>query len=308
MHALKDLQFFTPQQYKALEERANKEWIKTYLADVPTELNGVQMSRLDAYKQLGLTQEEIVEEAISDAFGAYDKGATPPPGMIAALFKKLKNFFANFGQALRGAGFESADDVFQRVERGELKSRKPKGEAKIDVRAAAAQTKVEPKAEEKVKPDEAEPEQETKEEKLSLKTVDEVIKDGSERLLASARKSGLNTLEERYMVGLARADTSLTKIQDGIEKRLQGLGLSRPDSEDIVYNKVLPAVRAGLKKEAKFSLAGDALDGEVCCHFAPNRNGLLFRHIFNHIFHLHPKILAQRLQHLKRNRLGLAFG
>jgi polyhydroxyalkanoate synthesis regulator phasin len=130
MHALKDLQFFTPQQWKALTERANKEWIKTYLADVPTELNGVQMSRLDAYKQLGLTQEEIVEEAISDAFGAYDKGATPPPGMIAALFKKLKNFFANFGQALRGAGFESADDVFQRVERGELKSRKPKAEAK----------------------------------------------------------------------------------------------------------------------------------------------------------------------------------
>jgi polyhydroxyalkanoate synthesis regulator phasin len=130
MHALKDLQFFTPQQWKALTERANKEWIKTYLADVPTELNGVQMSRLDAYKQLGLTQEEIVEEAISDAFGAYDKGATPPPGMIAALFKKLKNFFANFSQALRGAGFESADDVFQRVERGELKSRKPKAETK----------------------------------------------------------------------------------------------------------------------------------------------------------------------------------
>jgi hypothetical protein len=162
MHALKDLQFFTPQQYKALEERANKEWIKTYLADVPTELNGVQMSRLDAYKQLGLTQEEIVEEAISDAFGAYDKGATPPPGMIAALFKKLKNFFANFGQALRGAGFESADDVFQRVERGELKSRKPKAEPK-------AEPKIEPKAkpEEPVKakePAEKEPAVQAKEE------------------------------------------------------------------------------------------------------------------------------------------------
>jgi hypothetical protein len=126
MHALKDLDFFTPQQWNVLKERANKEWIKTYLADVPTEFNGVQMSRLDAYKQMGLTQEELIEEAISDAFGAYDKGATPPPGMIAALYKKLKNFFMNFGQALRGAGFESADDVFQRVERGELKSRKPK--------------------------------------------------------------------------------------------------------------------------------------------------------------------------------------
>jgi hypothetical protein len=63
--------------------------------------------------------------------------------MIAALFKKLKNFFMNFGQALRGAGFESADDVFQRVERGELKSRKPKAEPK------ARQPEAEPEAKEK---------------------------------------------------------------------------------------------------------------------------------------------------------------
>jgi hypothetical protein len=55
----------------------------------------------------------------------------------------------NFGQALRGAGFESSEDIFQRVERGELKSRKPKAE--------------------KAKPKE---EAEETAEKLSLKTVD----------------------------------------------------------------------------------------------------------------------------------------
>jgi hypothetical protein len=139
LHALKDLQFFTPQQYKVLEERANKQWIKEYLQDQTAEIEvdgkPVQMSRLDAYKRLGYSQEAIVEEAIADAFGAYARGATPPPGMIAALFKKLQNFFLNFGQALRGAGFESADDVFQRVERGELKSRKPKAEAKAQPKA-----------------------------------------------------------------------------------------------------------------------------------------------------------------------------
>ena len=130
LHALKDLQFFTPQQWNALTERANKQWIKEYLQDQMSEIEvdgkPQTMSRLDAYKRLGYSQEAIVEEAIADAFGAYARGATPPPGMIAALFKKLQNFFANFGQALRGAGFESADDVFQRVERGELKSRKVK--------------------------------------------------------------------------------------------------------------------------------------------------------------------------------------
>ncbi len=134
MHALKELEFFTPQQWKALTERAEKQWIKEYLegqtAEVEIDGKPQQITRLEAYKRMGLTQEAIVEEAIADAFGAYDRGATPPPGLIAALYKKLKNFFMNFGQALRGAGFESADDIFQRVERGELKSRKPKAEPK----------------------------------------------------------------------------------------------------------------------------------------------------------------------------------
>ena len=150
LHALKDLQFFTPQQWNVLTEQANKKWIKEYLegqtAEIEVDGKPVTMSRLDAYKKLGLTQEEIVEEAIADAFGAYDRGATPPPGMIAALFKKLKNFFMNFGQALRGAGFESADDVFQRVERGELKSRKPKEKA-----AAKSEPKAKPEEEAKEK-------------------------------------------------------------------------------------------------------------------------------------------------------------
>jgi hypothetical protein len=135
MHALKELQFFTPQQWRALTEQANKKWVKEYLQDqmAEIEVDGVpqQVTRLEAYKRMGLSKQAIIEEAIADAFGAYDRGATPPPGMIAALYKKLKNFFANFGQALRGAGFESSEDIFQRIERGELKPLKaPKKEAK----------------------------------------------------------------------------------------------------------------------------------------------------------------------------------
>jgi len=137
LHALKDLGFFTPQQWKALNERAEKQWVQE-LKNVPFSEG---KSRHDAYVEMftqegeakGLSgqqlqnyvRETLNEEAIADAFGAYDRGATPPPGMIAALFKRLKNFFLNFGQALRGAGFESADDIFQRVERGELRGRKP---------------------------------------------------------------------------------------------------------------------------------------------------------------------------------------
>lgn len=149
LHALKDLGFFTPQQWKALNERAEKQWVQE-LKNVPFSEG---KSRHDAYVEMftqegeakGLSgqqlqnyvRETLNEEAIADAFGAYDRGATPPPGMIAALFKRLKNFFLNFGQALRGAGFESADDIFQRVERGELRGRKPaEAEEKLSLRVA----------------------------------------------------------------------------------------------------------------------------------------------------------------------------
>jgi hypothetical protein len=94
-----------------------------------------------------------------------------------------------------------------------------------------------------------------------LNTVQSVIDDGIDRLVASAKKQRLNELEDRYMVGLAKADTALTKIQDGIEKRLEALGVSTErkqdgsiELEDIIYNKVLPAVRSELKKASRYSL------------------------------------------------------
>ena len=121
LHAMKDLGFFTPQQWKALEERANKQWIKEFLEGQKTEIDGQEMTRLEGYRKLGYSQEAIVEEAIADAFGSYDMGAKPPAGMIASLYKKIKNFFASIGQAFRGAGFQSADDIFQNIERGRLK-------------------------------------------------------------------------------------------------------------------------------------------------------------------------------------------
>lgn len=121
VHALKELGFFTPQQWKALESRAKSEWIKTHLEGSQTEVDGQQMSRLEGYKKIGLTEDAIVEEAIADAFAAYDKGQTPPPGLIAQLFKRIKEFFSRLKQGMNGAGFQTADDIFQSIERGELK-------------------------------------------------------------------------------------------------------------------------------------------------------------------------------------------
>jgi len=132
LHALKELGFFTPQQWEALKRQAEKTWVNKYLKGVA--FNDT-MSRYDAYangiqdengKVLmpPLSAEDILEEAIADAFGDWEGGATPPPGLMAALFKRLQNFFSALRQALTGAGFESADEIFGKIERGELRAGK----------------------------------------------------------------------------------------------------------------------------------------------------------------------------------------
>lgn len=132
LHALKDMGFFTPAQWSVLEKKAKDEWVGKYLKGVMVEVNGKSMTRYDAYANgikdskgewvlKPLTDEEIYEEAIADAFGAFELGTdTPTPGMIAALFKRLQNFFAAFAQALGRAKIESAEEIFGKVERGEL--------------------------------------------------------------------------------------------------------------------------------------------------------------------------------------------
>ena len=120
LHALKDLGFFTPQQWSSLESQAKKTWIDKYLKSVPAQVGGETMSRYEAYKKLGLTEQDIIEEAIADAFGDFDVNGAPP-GMIAALLKRLNNFFTALKNALMGNGFQTADDIFGKIERGELK-------------------------------------------------------------------------------------------------------------------------------------------------------------------------------------------
>jgi hypothetical protein len=146
LHALKELGFFTPQQWEALKREADKTWVNKYLKNVP--FNDT-MSRYDAYANglydkdgimlmAPLSREAILEEAIADAFGDWEGGTKPPPGMMAALFKRLQQFFSTLRQALTGAGFESADEIFGKIERGELKAKAP-AQSKMDSKMSLRQ-------------------------------------------------------------------------------------------------------------------------------------------------------------------------
>jgi Large polyvalent protein associated domain 38/ADP-Ribosyltransferase in polyvalent proteins len=107
IHALKELGAFTPQQWKVLEDKAKSEWMGKY-------------NIASRYANMNMSQQDMIEEAIADAFSDFDQ-TKAPPGMIGALFNKIKQFFTAFGNGMRGLGFQTAEDIFQTVETGGLK-------------------------------------------------------------------------------------------------------------------------------------------------------------------------------------------
>ncbi len=146
IHALKELGFFTPQQWAALERQAKREWVQKYLKDKEfrTE-DGEIISRYEAYQtpgiasKDGLTEEEIIEEAIADAFGDFDE-TKAPGGMLSALLNKLRNFFSALRSYLNGEGFQTYKDVFGKIEKGQLKATAPakEGESKKALKEAVS--------------------------------------------------------------------------------------------------------------------------------------------------------------------------
>ncbi len=123
IHALKELGFFSPAQWKSLERQAKEKWVDQYLKQKNVNrqpLQPGQISRYDAYmKFYGGDEEAILEEAIADAFADF-RATKAPPGMLQALVKKLWTFF----QAVKEAfGAEpDAERIFKKVERGELRA------------------------------------------------------------------------------------------------------------------------------------------------------------------------------------------
>jgi len=128
VHALKALGFFTDNQWNALRRMAKDKWIKEFLKDKPF---AEGKSRYDAYMEMYKgDMNAIEEEAIADAFRYYaEKGS--PPGMIAALLKRLNQFFEALRNVLTGNGFNTAEDIFEKIEKGQLTKAEAKPSQKM---------------------------------------------------------------------------------------------------------------------------------------------------------------------------------
>jgi hypothetical protein len=102
IHALKELGFFTKEQWRILENKAKSEWVKKY--NIP-----------ERYADLNI--DEQLEEAIADAFSDFDQ-TKPPAGLIGVLFGKLKTFMEALSNAIEGLGFDTHSSIFGRVSSG----------------------------------------------------------------------------------------------------------------------------------------------------------------------------------------------
>lgn len=104
IHFLKEAGLFTPQEWSVLERNAEKWGTETDVAKLYPYLNATERN----------------EEAIAQAFAEWDSGKRKVTPRIKELFERIKQFFGRVGNALRGLGFQTAEDVFRRVESGEV--------------------------------------------------------------------------------------------------------------------------------------------------------------------------------------------
>ena len=136
IHALRDLGFFAEKDWNTLSSMARKSWMDKY--DI-------------ANKYTDLDADAQIEEAVAMAFG--DRQSQPAP--VKSIMTKTLDFLKRIGNFLRGNGFQTADDVFAKAERGELKATKaptaePKQERAAREKIRAPLTGVDPKYAEKL--------------------------------------------------------------------------------------------------------------------------------------------------------------
>ena len=109
IHALRAMDLFTPAEWKALTLKAAQDWMTRYdiAARYPT---------LDTAAQ--------IEEAIAEAYGdAIASKKAPEGSILIAAFNKIARLLRAVRNVLNGAGLQTYEDVFGRVQSGAVSGR-----------------------------------------------------------------------------------------------------------------------------------------------------------------------------------------
>ena len=98
-----------------------KEW---RLLGRDAEKNGYLTKAYDQYgDQPGYTPQMIGEEAISNMFGEHAGGVRKLSTGSKRIYDRFLNYMRRFGNAFRGLGFQTSDDIFRRLTSGEVGAR-----------------------------------------------------------------------------------------------------------------------------------------------------------------------------------------
>lgn len=104
VHFLRANNFITPREWQVLADAARRlGWIN------------------DPYAQSYKAEPDVmVEEAVAVAFENWSARTNTYEGAIARVFAKLRAFLDRLRNALQGRGFQTADDIFNAIERGDI--------------------------------------------------------------------------------------------------------------------------------------------------------------------------------------------
>ncbi len=107
IHALRDMGLFTPQEWRMLDAQARKTW-------------RTEFAVADRWGGLNLTDEQLREEAVAEAFASFKEGTLTAQPPIQKVMRKIADFIQRLGNLLRGMGFQTVEDIFAKVESGEV--------------------------------------------------------------------------------------------------------------------------------------------------------------------------------------------
>jgi len=106
MHAMFQSGFFTDKEMKMLKDYSKKVWVKKY--NIKETYAG----------QPNASEELYIEEGITFAFADYMANKYAAKGLLAQVFERMKAYLMAFGNAMRGLGFTTGNEIFNQIDKG----------------------------------------------------------------------------------------------------------------------------------------------------------------------------------------------
>ena len=118
IHALRSTGLLSDQEFSVLRDAARRlNWRSLYQID-----DRYREAYAERFRDAHHMDEALDEEAIGEAFARYRDGERYG-SKIDRIFRALADLLEKLRNALNGLGFQSAEDVFRRIERGEVGAR-----------------------------------------------------------------------------------------------------------------------------------------------------------------------------------------